>query len=815
MATSKETFIRTIYDKINSVLGNDNQLFMMEFPARGLNPADFEYSTEHRTSIVTKPYSVMEREFRLTDDLFNVGRITGGPNGEKLSTVFDTIINNYVPSLASYTAFARDKVLLRRWLMEKKEFTDKKGEKVMSSRIAFCETLMNAYLEAKLKWENDKKAKFDELKATALVNGVEVPALLQTAMDDYARWLGSTGLVRDEQLNQLYNDVVVRGNLHEVMTFLGFLNASTTAEALETTKQFMRNSSRLSVDSSSKIYPVTLNPTNWFKSLRPNFSPKDLTMSTEALTAQYRGKVKALAGLKSQKAELELMTVDDNQIKAIEGEVNTAQDAVRQAEQEFLQGQTEAFLSAAKMAYQAAKAAGPFGQLTAVNTVFRSRMSSLTDTVFDDTNLLKIQEGIAKVGNALDTALAAKEKHVSLMAKKSMLQSHNFKSQIQKIDSQIELLTSDIQYLEPLVSGTLSIAESEVKKAGDKSWNKDSKDMLAWVLEKMIEKHADLNSLGADKGITADENKVVTAIDKTKLTGKYKTSYEGFEADYNRNTKMAAEGVVPKAILPESDLDISDLSFTDIIMSNEDTTAASAKASSSQASSTTVSARGWFTNFKYDSSQSSAQSSFENTALSSKFECGFRVAKVTIDRGGWFNPTLLKMSSAFFRLADVTGGSGITMDDIEADTFVPKAKKSLLPAFPVAFVIAKDITIKISDSAVVSKAANSNAEGKSSIGGGFGPFAASSASTNSSTSETAYTGTHGESFYIRIPGPQIIGWYLQFTPEDKSVLYSQQSNDKGTGAVDILTLDDEAILTELRLRREQLEDKIRSERDIF
>lgn len=860
-----ESFIRTIYNKVNSVLGNDNQLFMMEFPGRGLNPADFEYSTVDRTSIVTKPYSVREREFRLTDDLFNVSKITGGPNGQKLSTVFDIIINNYVPKLSDYVNFAKDKTLLRHWLMEKKDFVRKDGSHITTSRIAFCEELMNAYLQKKLAWDTLKDTEFKAHRKRGMVNittkdasgnevteEVEDPKLMLRAMDDYSSWLSANAMVKDEELNQSYNDVVVRGHLHEVMTFLGFLNASTTAEALESTKQFMRNSSRLSFDSSSKIYPVNLNPTNWFKALRPNFAPKDLTMAKEALAAQYQNKSKALADIKAQKAELELMNVNPAEVTAAEKVAAGLDEIARKAEADYIKAQTEGIFNAAKMAIKAMKAAGELaaGSPTALSPLFARTFKSLSPTTkdknekpFDETALKSIQDEVVAITNKLDDAVVARQKVVDLKSKIAMMKSHDFRSMLQKLDAKIGILTSDIEYLRPLVEGAISIGERESRDIQENDWNPDKLAKDKWVFAKMVEKHKD-ELIKSDtlvkkgdgtkvSGITITEEQVddpkstetppkkitvktIKEIAKDKLQDNIKAIYTKFETAFDKNEQMTSSGAVEKPLLPDTDLDISDLTFSDIIISSTDTKDTSAKMSASAATDSKEKLNLWAYSRERSSSQSSAQSAFESAAFSSSFECGFRVAKVTIDRGGWFNPTLLTMSKAFHRLANFNGGSGLTMKHIEDGTYGELAKNCLLPAFPIAFVIAKDITFKIKNSETLTKAYNANSSSNGSSGSSFGGFASSSASSSSSaTASTGYTGTHGDSLYIRIPGPQIIGWYLQFTPKDESTPYEIQSNKEGTGAINMLTLDDETILTELRLRREQMEDKIRNEGNPF
>ena len=113
------------------------------------------------------------------------------------------------------------------------------------------------------------------------------------------RWLRSLM----EKISNFYNDAVVRGHYHEVLTLLGFLNVASPSEALKNTKQKMRSSLRRSLDDSTDIYPVQFQPSNWFTALRPNVRPKDLTIAADSLVAEYRAKQQRLRSLQVQLSE--------------------------------------------------------------------------------------------------------------------------------------------------------------------------------------------------------------------------------------------------------------------------------------------------------------------------------------------------------------------------------------------------------------------------------------------------------------------------------------------------------------------------------
>ena len=201
----EKNIMTVIYNKINDMIGAGNQLFSMQFPAQPLNPNLYRYDTSDRNSVLTKPFTIAEQEFRLSDQLFDVSPITAGSNGEKLSVVYNTAINNFIPRLKYLAPFFTDRAGLGHWLLEKSGEKDAAGKDL--TRIELCNKLYAHYLTEKNDWNERKNIIFDDYKA-------------DNDLDGYAKWQSSKGMVETERLNSLYNDVVVRGHLHEVLTIL-------------------------------------------------------------------------------------------------------------------------------------------------------------------------------------------------------------------------------------------------------------------------------------------------------------------------------------------------------------------------------------------------------------------------------------------------------------------------------------------------------------------------------------------------------------------------------------------------------------------
>ena len=92
-----------------------------------------------------------------------------------------------------------------------------------------------------------------------------------------------------------------------------------------------------------------------------------------------------------------------------------------------------------------------------------------------------------------------------------------------------------------------------------------------------------------------------------------------------------------------------------------------------------------------------------------------------------------------------------------------------MPAYPVSFIIAKDVTMKIAIDDQHKDVAQSVLQQASSSGGGFLCFSASSSRASGQTSKSFYFKIEENNLVIKIPGPQVIGWFMEFVPEDKSI----------------------------------------------
>ena len=856
---AKQAIVGLIYQKVNDLLGAGNQLFSMQFPAQPLNHRQYQYDTDDRTSVLTRPYTIAEAEFRLSDQLFDVFPITQGSTGEKLSTVYTTLINNYVPSLKPFAAYFRDRAGLSRFLRQ--ESPDAMGSG--KSRIDWCRELFDQYLQAKMDWDDDKRRTFDEIRAASEEEDLGV------TLDDYAKWLSTVGLVREEGLNSLYNDAVVKGHLHEVLTILGYLNVSSIAEELEIGKQRMRHSARLSLDESMLVYPVQFQPSHWFQGLTPNLSPVDLTMAHETIRDQLRAKRRALSRAESELRVLELLSSSEEEIRQLEAQIEAGKTALNEAEGNLVSAYGQALVTAAKiylttlspegnllkLAEQESKGTqtvadsdGP-GQheieqiIDPAQETDRQALSravnglGLSD-VLDGVNPDQLLNDLSTVVNEIYTTyksqknvLEKAEEWTYLKSQLARAQSHDLRFQKLNLSQRIEELHADIADLGQLLAG---VYREKMNPKGIVSVAQDAEDAKKWTISlpgsptdgtftltvrdrttAQIKHDTNVATLqdaldAALVGVRVARSSVtvtVTGADGGPWELLFSQDVGTIEGDGAR--LIVSESAVELPVIPRTgQMTEADGMFMDVIIKSTELEESSKLVDQSSATSFGWNVNGWFWSAGGQHSWSQASTDAESAFFSQDIEIGFRVAKVTFDRGGWFNPQLFKMSHAFYRLADLRAAPEVqlTKDQVLAAAGkeqptdeVAKLLRDInnnscsLPAYPVGMVIAKDITIKIKQDASQSKATRQVLASSTTAGGGFLGFSCNYSAASSSLTDTTFHGQQGDYFYIRIPGPQILGYYLQFVAPDNAQPYEPIYDETSSEVERALTAYDQPV----------------------
>ncbi|KAJ7687993.1 hypothetical protein B0H14DRAFT_2653519, partial [Mycena olivaceomarginata] len=330
--TPKEDAIVQIYDKLNELFGNKaSQLFVMEYPGRILDIGTYAYegSDGHNAQQV-KPQSVVEAEFRLSDDLFSLGEITGGHNGAKVCLEITPTCNGLrrhllvlpglVPNGSSATAYETktlpDQDLIAEWLVEAVPDWTPPPTDVLSSILP---------QEVHKHIEKPKKPSDDDQSTSIAANFPLRWCRASTFIRNFwMRTVAINGPVVEEKLQALWTTLIVRGNYHRVRHYIGLVDVESSSEALLAAKASMRESVMRSIDQTQDIYPVQFSPATWANYLTTDFEPVDLLMDPKLQRTHLFELQSQRRSLLDHKALLESAQTGNDELKKLEVEMNRA-----------------------------------------------------------------------------------------------------------------------------------------------------------------------------------------------------------------------------------------------------------------------------------------------------------------------------------------------------------------------------------------------------------------------------------------------------------------------------------------------------------
>jgi uncharacterized protein YlxW (UPF0749 family) len=718
-----------LYNRMVDIFGTGaNELFVLEWPARALDSTSYAYDVSSVYSGLMKPQPVIEAEFRLSDGMIDVAPIVGGPNGQQVSVAAAAALNQLVPAYTEVVkAFQADRQTIRDWLVEivEAKWIDEAGieQDLKASRVEVFDALNDRYERARAAWDLEK---------TERLAAAESAANPTLALEGYAKWLAETAPAREGELESLFTDLVVKGFYHEVRSAIASLDLSTPAEALEDAKFRMRTSGMSSLDESETIYPVSFSPQDWFKGLSTNFQPEDLLMDPAAIQADLIQKQQQIAQLEEQVTFLR--STQTGSVADLQKLVDNAQAALDNALTNLSNSFASNVLTVARMY---------FGTVDPSKATTEGLDKALEESGLEggltNEQWKALQDGFTAVNTAQQNLTTAGRNLVDLQAALMAAKTSDSSTLIASLQTQIAQLQQQIQ----LLQNTLYSSEGKAR----------------------LQKLATVDATGA---VTYDPAKDPNYTPKVGTTP---SSYTMLP------TPMPAPG------------DWFDVIFS---FSKKDSSSTShAAASASQLS--------WDVDLFFGSASGSSQSSSSDTEKKMTvsdldMKVGFRAMKVAIDRGGWLNPTAFTMSSEMYNLgpADEAGykrfshGEPRNPDDPKAPFDYTQSyaneefrhlRDAVFPAFPTSFLIVKDVTITIAMADSASASAAASTASSSSYSGGLFCFSVSGSSSSSDNSASAFSSGMDSDLIIKIPGPQILGWFLEYVAEDQSTPYQQMPPD--------------------------------------
>ena len=666
--TGHEASTGNFMDVVGSTLSqffapSGNQIFVLQFPGRFLQQSLYAWdtSTAGVYGQFIKPPAVNESEFRLTDQLYNIGKTVGGPNATNLSIIYEQVLNNLVPAYHDKDLLERQNDI-RKWLLREVKVTPWITELINNqhpsswqpkvpapakppppsnassavrpgfavsnkvkgdgdedgkiNRLELSQALMHEYLVSKQAWETERDAKMKE--ALSFQVGT---AESSSALDALNRELAHMTATREAQLAAKYADAVVRGFSHTIREYVGYLDVKSAAEFLQDAKDSFREAASSSFDGALKIYPVQMTPIDWFEGLSTSFTMEDLTSDPELIRMEIDAKGKQLDVLNSQLALLIGSKKGDT--AALEAQVNTAQSSLDDATSALALQYSSNVISMAKTCIDA------YGNLKPGELETTAGKLKIAGAALDD-----LKKGMTLVADAQKNLTKASRAFSQLLAAKALAEATDTQVQQKQIQLQITSLNKSI--------------------------------------EELTARYCQMSAPEEDTA----------------------ASTPGSTATATTTTPSPAPSIrdIPK--FPKSSTSGGGR-WQEISMFHEFTHEESSAVSSTSASSKQSGGNYWIASHSSSSSASAAMFKSHTASKSYKVEFGLRCTLVTVDRGGWFQPQFFKESENFYHVNSKVSWSKWPatikkVEDLKANQDALLGLNDyLLPAFPVGYIICK------------------------------------------------------------------------------------------------------------------------------
>lgn len=715
---TNESFIDLIYNQIDSIIGgeNPNQFLCLTLPGQVLTAKDFAYDYKNNAE---KGPTVEANESRLANKLFDPCRITGGDNGMTLPYQYRSALDTLTPKLNEKIAKAKNQ--LRELLLTPYPYDFGDGDTKTYTLQEVFYRLYDEYVAAEQAWTEKQNKKKETLRKTypniSEENNIQYN-------NEYLQWYETVARSESMELNEKRAKVLSVFAPNDMDILNGVLDSGSGAE-LEQARQILENIQRQTPDGGI-VYPVKFNPTNWFELLNTSFIPSDLLESPESLAMRLRNLSTRRITLSSQISNLTALIDDENrskELKDAQTEAENARDTLNKAQIDLIKNYGEGLKTIIDTLFTIAPI---FSGGNVPNTII-SRLAKGLNFKGDKT----VDDLAKNLATALSKGLDCQNKYInaSQSLSNALLKEAENKNLLQlrqlipPIQEQLDKINADIDE----VLGKMQV--SNILKSGNKTNGKE----------------------------TPEENDKKKPDENDKETPKV------------NDEKTPEPSNVGTPIVPDG--------FTQILIDAKASQLDKETSTLSSASNSTYGASLWFAGFS--GKKETASSKFEEICKSqdTSIRIGMNVAKVGIERE-WFNPGIFVLTKDMFNVSTSRVSPIKDYSEITEERLSDMSRGYILPCYPVAMLVAKDISIQVAASEQLSDTFSATMEEHASHGGGFLLFSGAKSSSTSFSSAGIHTSSTEKSFNIKITTPQIIGYYLQATPADKSTIIDEISDEE-------------------------------------
>lgn len=744
-------FTQVLYDAIANVFGVQNpyQMLALNWPATVLDQKALDWDQDATDNVI--PNDVLVELSQILDTYVPFAPITQ-PDGTRVSDRYSRTIKQFGP--IPNTQMLELQEVIRKKL--KAEVTvNVNGEEKKMTIVEWFDVLYGEYIAEKRKWaemQSEEKKRLRQL----------YPGDPDKQNNQYLEWYGIYSSTYLAQISTARNTLLAEFPLREWEAALSILDTGGNQNLQKAKQQVQNLSVNIPAEFGGGDYVPTFGvPTNWSTDLVTSVGKLDML---ETPAAKFQALSNAIRSLESELMAWSavITDIDDQTItdlfakfKDTLGEYN---DTRLQLSKEY-----------SKSVFVVAEAAAAF------ITSFSTPQQKFVTAICKAENGQSLAENLANATHAaygLGGGDASYERVTQLVGSIMNQQDGVWTKHDKAITAGHDLAGAAIHYLE--VSGI--------------------KTRLKWIPAYIKQLEARLNTL-----------KIAQVELMQSSLGMWKKLYNpesgkviGEEGSFNKLADNIPADETAKALVPTVDYDavgqINEFhsadpdTWTSVLLDISKT-----QMESNQQMSTYYSKRDWGVNFffgSYRSSQESSGSTFASSYMSDKtnIKVGMLVKKVAIRRN-WMDPSVLNSSEDFFR----SGSSQYnlreshTVDEILDNIDLQNQMlKCTLPSYPVAFLIAKDVSIKMNFALEKSSDIRTYAKSIASSGGGFFMFNSNSVNSSSNSYEDVTVNVDSGEIELKFKSPQIIGYYLQLTPPDESRVLNNDIAEEITGAFSFL-----------------------------
>lgn len=762
---AQDSFARTFYDKINEVIGGSNpdEKLCLLLPGIALNKKDFEYDYLHNAE---KGPVVSANESRLANKLYDPYDLVGADNGKTLDRQYRSALNLLSPRLNAIIVNAKND--LRRFLMTEFPYSFDGGPEQTYTFQEVYFRLYQEYIDAMKAWAEEQSAKKEEITARVkakwarlagqgeyeysedgfvddeFVNVVlpdnpeEQAVFIMTETNreinnEYLSWYEINAESRLAEVNKKMSAVLSVFSANDMKVLEGILDCGSGSE-LQEAREMLNNTRKRNPDG-GYVYPVKFSPSNWFEYLDTSFTPVDLLNTPDTYLNELDLCYSRLSALESQIESITSRIPSDDELKESRTNFDKSKASLADAETKLAAAGVDGVASFAK---------------TLVRSVSRLCLTNGASVVADQ---------------AKDTL-----KNLS-------------KSQSEKKGDACDALTKKISEESDAFIDNLCKAGAEVNAAQDKvmaSMDEYSKTALDYVTKKNLTQLKNflepitIQKKELERQIAMLENKLLLAATSSSKP-------EG-EETYSDDATKPVSSVNP----PEVPNGFAQVTIIHKVSKTQEKTSSSSTVTRSHKQ------KGFWV-FKKQNTETHEESSFEQLCQSegTQIHIGMNIAKVGIERS-WFDPGVFTLTKEMFSLGkqDEKISEDKKIDPIfismgnpgalNKDEIVENLAHCVLPCYPTAMVVARDVTIKVVNTHAASSMIAEMESDSSNTSKGFFVFNGSSSSSTNSEETNSCTFTSDKSVTMKFATPQVIGYYLQYVVKDESAPYPSDSTDLQT-----------------------------------